>query len=543
VSAARAHRQLAPGVQERIVPFVGIVALFVGMLWPFRSYVPIWDGRVYADCAIHAAEQGLSLSTLRCAGHPSQGYAFFLGASQLGAPGDTTFLLYMNILLGILALASFRVVLARVFPGEQHRRALDVITLACAVHPVLLSTLLQVNVDYGVYVFFYMALAALMSGRFVLTALFGVLLAFSKETGVLAYGLMVGLWALFQVMTADGAWRERVRRLVPMIVTVIPFVLFALYVLTWHETRAEPVIWKHGWQKGPLDGFNFFDLSDPVFLSYAAGIFILGFGWVVSAILAADGAVAATRMVRRLPSRDVEGADRRALAFVTVMTVLLTYLLTSFRTWSNLRYFALLYPLLLLLAYAALVRLRAPAAVRSGIAVAFVMLFITASLRSVDPLSKAVYGTFSVGQKEMYRMSSITGEYPGPGRDELVYNLEFTGFHYVQNAFFAGLPVTDSTAIATSRVVGLNLFAPLDWATHRRTLQPHGVVTPRYWDDVSLLAASARPSVLWYLEFSNQPDHDAALASLRPLYDETGVVRTLKNGHLLIARHLELKVK
>jgi hypothetical protein len=543
VTAARQRRQLAPGVPQRLLPFFGIAMLFLAVLWPYRNYVPIWDGRVYADCAIHAAEQGLSLTSLRCAGHPSQGYAFFLAASQLGAPGDTVLLHLTDIMLGLLAIASFRVVLARVFPGEMHRRSLDVVTLAAAMHPVLLSTLLQVNVDFGVYVFFFAALAALMSGYVQLTILFGALLCFSKETGVLAYGLMLALHAAFTMRVASGSMRERVERLLPLVPTLIPLALFAVYVLTWHETRVEPVIWKHGWQKTTIDGFNFFDLSDPIVLSYAAGIFVLGFGWVVTAIISADFFAGATRMAKRLPGRMVEGANANALAFVTVLTGALTYVLTSFRTWSNLRYFALLYPLILLLGYAALVRLRVPVLVRNGVFVALVLLFFVAQTRSIDPVSQRVYGTFSAGQKPMYRMSSITNEYHGPGRDELVYNLEFTGYHDVQNAFFARLPMTDSTAIATSNTVGLKLFAPLDWGTRRRTLRPTSIIRPRYTDEIELLADVGRPAEVWYLEFSNRPDNDRALESLHALYAEGGIVRTYKDGQLLVAHRLTLKAK
>ena len=53
----------------------------------------------------------------------------------------------------------------------------------------------------------------------------------------------------------------------------------------------------------------------------------------------------------------MEGAESVIVTALTVLTAALTYLLTSFRTWSNLRYFALLYPLFLALTYSALVRL------------------------------------------------------------------------------------------------------------------------------------------------------------------------------------------
>src|ERR1019366_9875528 len=219
--------------RERLAAFAVTAVAFLTILRPELQYVPVWDGRVYADCAIAAASNGiagLSMESLRCGGHPSQGYIVFLAASQLLRFGDIAALHLTNIMLGLLALASIRVVLARVFPDPQAARQLDVVTLLCAVHPVVLSTLLQVNVDFGVYVFFFVALAALLSGRFGWTALAGIFLCFSKETGVLAYVLMVGLDVLFRV-SPPGTPAERVKRVLPMWITTVPVALFGAHVL------------------------------------------------------------------------------------------------------------------------------------------------------------------------------------------------------------------------------------------------------------------------------------------------------------------------
>ena len=225
---------------------------------------------------------------------------------------------------------------------------------------------------------------------------------------------------------------------------------------------------------------------------------------------------------------------------MVVLTMVLTYILTSFRTWSNLRYFALIYPLLVLLTFAALLRLGAGWKTRYTALTAIGVFFLFATYRSSDPVSRAIYGTFSIGQRDMYRMASISGEYPGPGRDELVYNLQFTGYHHVQNALFRTLEPTDSTAFATSRVAQWNMWSPLDAVTHMRTLRPDELIVPRYWDDGELLASPQRPRDVWFLEFSFRPDRDSALATLKPLYREVAVTRTLARGHLLVAHHLEL---
>ena len=140
----------------------------------------------------------------------------------------------------------------------------------------------------------------------------------------------------------------------------------------------------------------------------------------------------------------------------------------------------------------------------------------------------------------MYRMSSITGEYAGPGRDELVYNLQFTGYHHVQNALFRYLQPTDSTAFATSRAARWNIWSQLDEFTRQRTLRQAEVIVPRYWDEVDLLASPQRPHDVWFLEFSYRPDHDSSLAQLKPLYRDVGDTRTIASGQLLVAHHLQL---
>jgi hypothetical protein len=528
--------------RERFAAFTVIALVFVALLRAELHYVPIWDGRVYANCAIEAASSGLSglsMESLRCAGHPSQGYIVFLAASQLLSFANIAALHFTNVLLGLLALASIRVVLARVIPDPARARQLDLLTLLCAVHPVLLSTLLQVNVDFGVYVFFYATLAALMSEWFWLATLSGLLLCFSKETGVLAYVLMVGLDIVFR-MIPPGSIVERLKRARSLWMTPIPVLLFGVHVLWWNATHAQSAVWKHTWQKGTIDGFKFFDLSDPVFVSYAAGIFVVGFMWVVSAVIAADLLWGGVRMVRRLPKRAVRNVDPARLAYFTTLALVLIYLLTSFRTWSNLRYFALLYPMLIILGFTAMLRLGMKWRARMMALATCLVLFTVSIYRSVDPVSRAVYGTFSTGQRDMYRMSSITKEYDGPGRDEIVYNLQFTGYHHVQNALFHLLQPTDSTAFATSRVARWNIWSQLDAITRDRTLSQENVIVPRYWDDLDLLAAPTRPRDVWFLVFTYFPDHDKSLESLETLYREISVTRTLTDGHLVVAHHLQL---
>jgi hypothetical protein len=529
-----------PFARARVVAIAMAAAAMLVMIWPHRGYVPLWDGRVYANCVMDAAFSGVSMESLRCAGHPSQGWALLLVIPQLFDPGNIALLHLTNLLLGVAAIAAIRVVLARAFPAPAHARALDLVALACAVHPVVISTLLQPNVDFGVYVWFFVALAGMLTpGRAgtVTAVVAGLFLCFSKESGVAAYGLAIAAAAGIELARLGAAWRDGIRGAARHgAVLGAPLVAFVAHVAIWNATHNGGAIWKHGWQKGTADGFTFFDLADPIFASYAAGLVVLGFMWVAWLPVVIDGATGLARMARRQASRPLDGADPVVVTGLTILTAVLTYLLTSFRTWSNLRYFALLYPLFLMLAYTALVRLRVAPRLREGIVAIIVVVFTIAAYRSVDPVSRAVYGTFDTGVRQMYRMSSITQEFEGPGRDQLVYNLEFTGYHHVQDALFAKLAPNDSTVIGTPRHVRWNIWTQLDRATFTRTMRRDRVFAPTYADEVDIAARGSREA--WFLDFSNHGEKDHALQTLIGRYRLTDSVTVEAGGQRLVARHL-----
>ena len=529
-----------PFGRERAVA-IGFAALAMAlMVIPELGYVPLWDGRIYANCVMDAAYSGMTMESLRCAGHPSQGWATVLAIPQLLAPGSVAAMHLTNLALGIIAIIAIRVVFARAFPAREHARALDLAAIACAVNPVVMSTLLQPNVDFGVYVFFFVALAGLLSpgrGGTAAALIGGTLLVFSKETGVAAYGLAAAVALAIEHVRDGRPLGERVSQVIGRgAVLSLPVAVFIFHVSWWNTTHPVDAIWKHGWQQTAADGFKFFDLTDPVFLSYAAGLFVLGFMWVAWVPVAVDGVAGLARMAKRKPTRAVPGADVPTLVALTVMTALLTYVLTSFRTWSNLRYFALLYPLFVLLTYASLVRLGTSAAFRRTALGALVVLWVVASYRSVDPLSRVVYGTFDAGQRRMYRMTSITDEFEGPGRDQLVYNLEFTGYHHVQNELYRRIVPTDSTVIGTTRLMRWNIWSQLDPVNHERTMRRVQVVTPVYADEVDIAVRRSREA--WFLDFSNRGDSERALAALLENYAMTDSLTVFSRGQKLTARHL-----
>ena len=121
-----------PFGRDRLIAVAVIAAGLAVMIVPELGYVPLWDGRVYANCVFGAAFSGVTMESLRCANHPSQGWAAVLVLPQLLAPGSIAMLHVTNLVLGVAAAAAFRVVLARVFPAQRLARELDLVAATAA---------------------------------------------------------------------------------------------------------------------------------------------------------------------------------------------------------------------------------------------------------------------------------------------------------------------------------------------------------------------------------------------------------------------------
>jgi hypothetical protein len=514
-------------------------ALLVFLVWPERTFVPIWDGNVYLQCVVDAATSGLNIHSLRCGGHQSQLYMGLLALTQLARPGNLQAIVAMNLALAFAALASFAAVLRRLAPGEAWFRQRALLVTIIAAHPLVAATLVQLNSDFGVYAFFAMALAALVWRSYRLAALAGLMLCFSKETGALIYCAALGVHLLFVVAEEKGSAPARVRQVVriawPAFVPVVAYVAFLGW---WSATQGSYAVWNAGIHERPLEGMHWFDFDDVIFRSYAAIIFVLGFGWIPAAVVLADLASGALRTVRRLGDRALPGMDSKVAAYLTTLTALLVYLLTVYRTWSFPRYFVVLAPLLLIVGFISLVRLGARPAAR-GVALATAcVIYFTANFTSWDPVSRALFGTLRLGGSEVYDVSSIANDFRVRDADHLCYNLQFTGFHHALNAMYASLKPTAATSIVFPRFNRWGLWAPLDSRTFERVARHDETITPGYADEAAIAAMrDSMPRDVWLVEQPNDAD-TLALQKLHHDYSDADSARYTAHGLTVTARHL-----
>lgn len=144
----------------------------------------------------------------------------------------------------------------------------------------------------------------------------------------------------------------------------------------------------------------------------------------------------------------------------------------------------------------------------------------------------------------MLRMVSITKEFAGyAGRDQIVYNSQFTVIHDLINMLYKELPVEDDTCLIVNDDGDFNIFTPLDKQTRQRTLRTYlnyESIFPNVYSIRTIrgLDTQLRPTTAYYVNFpwmaTEQEIHD-----ITPYY-KIGNIKKIEYGGYSISAY-ELK--
>jgi hypothetical protein len=488
------------------------------------SYVPMWDGFIYAE-AINDAVAAPSLEALRLAGHASQAYAAVAVALQAIAPESAWPLLVLNAALLVAACVGFHRLLTLAFPEPSRSVERALLTAAFALQPSLLATVVQPGLDLPVVPGIIWCTVFMLERRWVATILVGLVTAFTKETAVLLYAVLLTSYGVWTFVRARGPARTRVVAVLRLAPLAIPGIVFGLYLL-WRKQSAvagEPVVWNAGTAmiNQSLVRQLLVPRIDRYLASFLAMMGILNFAWIATAFTAAGAVGYARRLVRagavRLAARELITGASSVVGFLVLFTGAAVFALTRLATYANSRYVVPIIALVFVLFYASLVTLVRSSRTREAILGAFAVLLLISSVRTVDPVSRALYGTFAVGDRELLRMTSITRECCGAGRDQLVYNLEFTTLERLTSDALESVSAGDSTVIVVPDSTDWYVASRVDRVSHRRTVSRDRAVSPLVIEEDSLRKAD---SVVTRATFIALPNAGAerGLASLSERY-------------------------
>ncbi len=487
-------------------------------LLPYIGFVPVWDSNQYVQCVMRpwiSDGQGI-LNSLSCFGHPSGLYVAFLRLVQMPDPGNIFFINAANFCLGNFSVLAFFFIVRAIFPKASFFHA-SLMTLAYATHPVLLANTVNFTLDTGILFFFIYTFALLLHRQYSWVALVGLFFVFTKEVGAPLYLLLIGTYVFFHVMRCDEPLRTRFSELLRCLEMAIPLLFFALFWFYQTTIAHEPMTWGgFGMAQQLPSVLTNFDFSSRAFHMALADIFILNFLWVSSCVTACASSIILCRWAFRLQIRS--DCDRRSIAMLVSCLVIATLLLTRVFLINNIRYLIVLYPLSLIVFFASCRYLVRRDSFRTLALFLALLINVFTAFRSDDPVSQKMYGTFVSGNQRLYTLQGPIPLAYGYGRDQMIYNFQFSSFALAQDLVYELIKPTPSTPLVIANAVGYGFSSDrIDHRTFRRTFSPDGM-KPLYVSAESAMNIPHPFSSFYYITYGFlAPSNE--LASLSQLYD------------------------
>lgn len=215
--------------------FIIILALICIFRLVQMGVVPRWDSEWYFYEIVNACQKfdfnfSTFLETFRLAGHPSIGYAIFLTIGGFLTPGSIVGVQIINMILYLGAICFTYNMLTRIFPNKS-RDSLAFSTFAISMAPMACGGFLNINLDFGVLVFFVYLLYMHMTKRYILFVFFGIVLSQTKETGILVVGCYIIGYLIAKIVLAKSKIRYTIIETVKNPMFIIGCILLIFYIL------------------------------------------------------------------------------------------------------------------------------------------------------------------------------------------------------------------------------------------------------------------------------------------------------------------------
>jgi len=514
-----------------------IILVYIGVIVRFSSVPPYSDGVSYfARCLVPAVFRPFALSNFSCFGHQSFGFFLPAGLSQYLDPGNSTLWIISIALMGILAVFALYQMIIYLFPDSVRHNEQYFVLFLFALHPVFVANTINPNLDIGVVIYELLFMASYFKRSIPWVIFWGMLLIFSKETGIAIYVLTL-IWHFFysykRPLSSESV-KKWMRDWWSLGIPIGLFVLYAVYA----RLTGNSVLWQG--ESGPIDPVRmvFHSVFDKRTLSYGALLFILQFHWVytlgiVSALVWAFCSSAFRKICTQYLLENKGG-----LAYIVFLFVTVGGTMFYFRTYSNPRYLLPLYPPLILLFYASLVLFIRKWAIRMCILVFMCVITFISCFYTIDPVTKVVFGTFQFGIHPMAKMTSISGECCGYGKDQLVYNTQYTYFQKLKEMLFQTVSADDSTPFVTHSYAALD--ERVDVTNHRYSYYAGTTKALRSFDVYQIMRATDKPKELYFIWLPNI-DNTGEYQALLQYYVKSNTLRYTIDGYTLETIHLVMK--
>ena len=333
-----------------------------------------------------------------------------------------------------------------------------------AFHPSILANMIHFNPDAGVITFLLLFWLTLWRDNKKWALLFALLTIFSKETACMLLPIPFIFCLLLQPRALLKQWF-----LQHAAILILPYITLSLFLNYKVIVRHQEAFWTDFHQDG-ANGLIWAILNtNSITPGYLGLIFVLNFQWLLLAVWAA---LLVVGCMQRLISVLI-GVQKSYGMWVPFLLVLFflaeVYFVTRIRTFANLRYVMVVFPIPLLGIFSLLPRFVVSVMKRMGIYISLFVLLGVQDFRLIDPLAEAYFGTFYFGAHKMLNMTARAQECCGYGQDQLVYNLEFLKFPETIAAVLQDIHPSAQTVITSASETSWIIWITLDKVTYRPT--------------------------------------------------------------------------
>ena len=514
--------------------FVILTVIFAGIPLFHFSYVPIWDGWQFSRCYLAAATTG----SLWCFDHSSFLHTFLFSLTQRIDPGNFQLIYSLNLILGIFGLICLRSLLRYLFGDRLSSANINLITFCFGLNPVFLAHIIQPSLDFTLPIFLIILLLFLFKKRFLYAGAVGILMVFTKESGFMLYGISVALFIPIMIFTDPGLFKDKKRLVRTISLLALPILLFALYMILTPQTQIGD-----SWIDGIKKMFKFY-LWHKVILAQLISLFVINFTWIITSIIIINIFMMILYFLKLLKHKNINKMvlnNRYERIYFYLLLIISCYFLTRIPFVNNPRYMLPVLPILIIIFAGSLVKvLRKQSLITIALTV-FLILLTVSSFRTIDPVSKKIFGTFKFGSHDMLEMALFDspGYKYGYGRDQLVYNFEFTQFHYVTEK------ILNKTGWQRIFVVAPNAnwtkdFTTFDISTGRRAIYGERVTSLPLIYSNQISSRNEAPREFFYISyphFDKNNINEKQRARLSRLYDLVRIIPLENDGYSLDVYH------
>lgn len=515
-------------------PLIIILFIYIVVKIFYIDSMLRWDGAWYFCRLLESVESfdftfGNFIKYFNWYGHPSMGYAFIMSINQFLDFGNHYLLNIQNLVLAVLAIFSFHKIVLYIYKEINQVEAL-LLTSLFAFNPLFFGVSLSFNLDFPLIVFLPALIWALLYNHLILSVLFGVILVFSKETGVLLYFTILFYYVLYySIKNLAGKGLKPSQRLESshklidrriLLSLIIPAVIFLLYL---GYTKGQ--LWEagsFGWNNEGVHGFGF---NWSALTTRLAQIFVLNFSWIQTIICLLFIIKIFFSFMLKLSTAVVSSKYiKDILTMLLFVFIVFTLFNLFFITFNHPRYVLAAVFFLLLFTCGALLNICKKEQVRILILSAMLFLSCLQVFKTVDPLSEAMFKTINFGEHQLLNINPADG---------MVYNAEYTVIDEILNKLNQTININKNTAIIVSNIWdahfngdGLYSIINIDKSSLKRTFKRENSFQPEVYS-IRNLNNGNKPAEAYYLQLWFG-DKKAELEYLQKHYQ---IIRTDKIDH------------